>query len=159
VKEILKKYLGNKYLVLVSRLALGFIFVYASTDKIAHPGEFAEMINNYRILPLFTVNIVAIILPWIELLCGLLLISGIFTRSSALLISGLLVVFTAAMLASVLRGLDISCGCFSVTAESSKVGLKRLIEDIVMLVMSMQIFVFANPFATLESFFSKQGSR
>ncbi len=150
VNDLFEKYLGNRYLVLVSRLVLGFIFVYASIEKIAHPNDFAEIIESYRILPLAAINIVAIVLPWTELLCGLFLILGIFARSSALLVSVMLMMFIGAMLASVIRGLDISCGCFSVTTESGKIGLRRLVEDVVMLIMSAQIYAFPNSFATVE---------
>jgi hypothetical protein len=63
--------------------------VYASYDKILHPLAFAEIVYNYQILPDVLVNLVALFLPWIELLVGLSLIVGMWLPG-ALLISNLL---------------------------------------------------------------------
>ena len=122
----------NKWLNLSLRYVLGFIFTYAAIEKIAQPEEFARVIMNYRLLPLPSVNIVAIILPWIELLAGLGLIAGISIRSNAMLILFMLGIFSIAIVLALFRGLDISCGCFG-TASAAKVGWMRLFEDIAML--------------------------
>ncbi|SFM97208.1 cation diffusion facilitator family transporter [Thermodesulforhabdus norvegica] len=95
------------------RIAFGGVFVWASYDKILNPREFAEVVYNYMILPDEFINIVAIILPWIELFTGLSLIFGIFTRGSLLISIALLIVFTGAIVANIIRGIDISCGCFT----------------------------------------------
>jgi uncharacterized membrane protein YphA (DoxX/SURF4 family) len=148
--------ISNKYLTLVFRLALGIIFVYASLDKIAYPGDFATAIRNYKILPELITNIFAIILSWLELFCGIFLIVGLFTRASAFIISFMLVVFIIAIISGIARGLDISCGCFSTVDKASKVGMQRLLEDIGMLVMGLQIFFFTTPFISIETIFSKR---
>ncbi len=66
----------KKQSILVLRIILGGIFVYASTDKILHPAAFAEMIYNYQIVPDFLINLSALVLPWLELFIGVCLISG-----------------------------------------------------------------------------------
>ena len=90
---MITKILSNKYLILLSRLVLGFIFVYAAVEKISDPSGFADSIYNYKIFPLFIINIAAVILPWIELAAGLLLIFGITIKENALIINSFLVVF------------------------------------------------------------------
>lgn len=102
---------------LSARLILGAVFVYASIDKIFHPEAFAGAVYNYQILPDFLINLTAIILPWLELILGLLLIVGLLREGSVLIVTGLLVVFLGAMIFNLARGLDIHCGCFSTSMD------------------------------------------
>lgn len=128
----------NSYMLLFLRLFVGGVFIYASIDKIAHPGQFAHAIENYRILPYFLVNIFAIILPWVELVAGLLLISGVWSGASALIISGLLTMFIIAIMAGLVRGLDISCGCFTASG-GEKLGLSLILRDVILLLITIHI--------------------
>ncbi len=140
MNSTLNNFFGQQWLQLVLRYLIGFIFLYAAVEKIAQPEEFARAIMNYKILPLFSVNIAAIIFPWIELLAGLGLIARVQTRANALLIAAMLVIFSIAIAIALVRGLDISCGCFG-TASASKVGLGRLFEDIAMLVSTLPLLL------------------
>ena len=67
----------EKYIVLLSRIILGGVFIYASLDKIANPAEFAKAVGNYHVLPFGVENLLALVLPWMELLVGLALILGV----------------------------------------------------------------------------------
>lgn len=125
--------LSNKYLVLAARLILGAVFIYASLEKIQNPAGFAQAIYNYRMVPESLINIMAIVLPWLELICGVLIIVGVFVRGSALLIGAMLAVFIVALSSAILRGLDISCGCFTLEGGRGIAG-KTLIEDILLMV-------------------------
>jgi uncharacterized membrane protein YphA (DoxX/SURF4 family) len=102
-------------LVLLARLILGVVFIYAAIDKIIHPGAFAEVIYNYQILPDYLINLTALVLPWMELVVGLFLVLGLFREGSVFIVTGLMVVFLSAMVFNLARGLDIHCGCFSST--------------------------------------------
>jgi uncharacterized membrane protein YphA (DoxX/SURF4 family) len=113
----------QKKIYLLLRLFLGAVFLWASLDKIYNPDAFAEIIENYHILPSGLVNLTALLLPWVEAVCGLLLISGFFVDGAALTINIMLVVFMFALLFSLYRGLDITCGCFSTTLHSPKSNL------------------------------------
>jgi uncharacterized membrane protein YphA (DoxX/SURF4 family) len=104
----------------VLRVGLGVIFIWASWGKIADPAAFARVVQNYQILPLPLVNPTAVILPWVEAVCGVCLISGVLARGSALLLNGLMVVFTLALGWNALRGIDTDCGCFSVAVQADK---------------------------------------
>ena len=114
----------------VLRWALALVFIYAGAVKIMDPNGFAEQIDNYRVLPYILVTLMAAILPWIEILCGLLLILGKGIRGSSLILVALNVVFLIAISSAMARGLDITCGCFAVTDEGSRVGFTRLGEDL-----------------------------
>jgi putative oxidoreductase len=102
------------------RVALGVVFIVASLDKIQNPQSFADNIANYRVMPYQLINLVAIMLPWIEIVAGSLLVVGIWIRANALVASGMLVVFSLAILQALLRNLDISCGCFSTDPAAHK---------------------------------------
>ena len=136
----MKRLLENPLILLVLRLSLGGMFVYASWDKILHPAQFAQAVYNYKILPVPLVNLFALILPWIELLSGLCLILGIYIRGNALVITCLLFTFVAAAVISIYRNLDITCGCFD-TAGGRKVGARLIIEDSSLLLMSLWVLV------------------
>jgi uncharacterized membrane protein YphA (DoxX/SURF4 family) len=100
------------------RIALGLVFIYSSWSKISDPPGFAEVIWNYRILPGYLVNPIAITLPWLELLAGLALLFGFIRRGAALLAAGMLIIFIAALATDLVRGIAVDCGCFSVAAQS-----------------------------------------
>jgi putative oxidoreductase len=99
------------------RWFLGVLLVWASLSKIANPQEFYINIAAYKMaLPGLLLRLAAMILPWLELLCGLLLLSRIWTRSAlvwAMVMFGVFVFCTGQAWA---RGLEISCGCFNLKA-------------------------------------------
>lgn len=85
------------YFFIGMRLLLGAIFIAASIDKIAHPAKFAEIVQNYQILPDYMVNIASIVLPWLEALLGALILFGWWLPGATAIASLLLVVFMAAL--------------------------------------------------------------
>lgn len=109
------------------------IFIFAGISKILNPAAFARDIDNYRLLPYLLVTFIAIILPWLELLCGVFLIVGRWRKGAAFILMLLTFIFLIAIGSAIARGLDITCGCFSTTIEGTKVGYTRLIQDIVLL--------------------------
>jgi hypothetical protein len=72
---------------------------------------FVQMLLNYRLMPEVLVGIVAAGLPMLEIAAGLLLLLGIKRRSCLLLIMPLLGIFMVIMAVTLLRGLNIDCGC------------------------------------------------
>jgi len=121
-------------IAIITRLFLGFLFLYSALDKILYPAKFAEVIYNYRLLPVELLNICAMIVPWIEITIGITLLLGVWVTASALLLSGLTIVFIGLLLSAIVRGLNIECGCFSLDAEGSLVSWKRIFEDILILI-------------------------
>ena len=128
-----------KILELASRVLLGAIFVYASLDKIVDPAAFAQAIANYQILPSSWVNVVALTLPWLELVSGICLIAGKLIRGSALLVTLMLVIFMGALGYSAYRGLDIACGCFSLNNEAAGRIYMDLLRDAALLAVALMV--------------------
>jgi putative oxidoreductase len=80
-------------------------------------------------------------MPWLELICGVLIIVGLLLRGSAVIIGLMLLIFIVALSSALVRGLDISCGCFSVSDEHG-VAVDLLVRDIFLLVAAAIVFVF-----------------
>ena len=134
----------RKLLTAVLAIALGGVFVYASLDKIVHPDAFARIVYHYRLVgpsaslgPL-PANLVAVTLPWVEMVAGIALISGVWRREASGLVALLLVVFLGAVSWALLHGIDIeNCGCFTVTGNGRGAGIKLLLEDAVLLAVAL----------------------
>jgi len=127
--------LKNKTLLVLFRLVLGGLFVYAGVVKVLDPLDFAQNIRNYRLVGQSLSFMAAVVLPWLEILAGVALAAGIWKRASALIISGLLVFFILLTLVTIARGLDVECGCFG--ALSRKSGFGVILEDLGMLFMGL----------------------
>ena len=129
---------------LAFRLYLGGLFVYASLYKINYTAEFAETIAGYQMVPYWGVNLLAVILPWIELISGILLVIGIRTRTASAVVGFLLVLFTLGIVTNLLRGSQISCGCFQSTDDP--ISGWTVFRDLVWLAMAVHVFFFDRAF-------------
>lgn len=112
----LRNALQSDWLTIRVQLALGTIFVVAALPKIVDPPSFAHMIYNYRILPGVLVNLMALAMPWVELLAGLALLFGFWRGTARSIIGSMLAVFIVAISINLLRGNAIDCGCFDMSA-------------------------------------------
>jgi uncharacterized membrane protein YphA (DoxX/SURF4 family) len=114
------KVLRHPWLHVALRLVVGGFFLYASLDKIIDPKAFARIVYQWQIVGPVLGNAVAVVLPWVEALAGVLLVAGIWKRESSLLIALLLVAFIGAAASVMARGIDVeNCGCTSVSAAGS----------------------------------------
>lgn len=144
MNNLLKNVLENNWIELAARWILGITFIYASYHKILAPADFAKIVYGYDLFPHHLINLIAIFLPFIELISGLTLILGIYPRSAVLIINGMLLAFIIVLSINLIRGHEFDCGCFSVekagylsTAEST------LIRDIIYLILGLQVFLFS----------------
>lgn len=100
------------------RIILGMVFLVSCAGKIADPAGFASIVDNYRLLSPPLVWTTAVILPWIEALCGLALVFGRFHKGATLLICLMMIVFIGIIQYNGYRGLNVACGCFSLSAQA-----------------------------------------
>jgi len=121
-KWLLKRVLG---------IILGGLFFYAGLQKHFHVYEFAEAVLAYQLGPIWLAGVVAAVLPWMELITGGLLVAGFKRRSCLLIIALLMASFLVIMLVTLVRGLNIDCGCGLFFQR--QVGLVSLLEDLALL--------------------------
>jgi len=125
----------------LAALILGGVFVAAAVPKILHPAEFALAVFRYHLLPSPLINLLAIYLPWLELVSGLTMIFlPRWRRAAALVIMLMLVVFTTAVSTRLVRGLDIACGCFSVDPHHGRIGLWNVARNLILLGMGLWVY-------------------
>lgn len=108
----MRRFFENRWFLLVLRLALGGVFLFAGTTKAINPQAFADSIATFKMLPPQLINIVALGLPPFEILLGLMLVSGWKARAASLAVAGLSIVFGVALGQALIRGLVVDCGCF-----------------------------------------------
>ncbi len=128
-------------LLYVIKLVLGVTFIYASYHKIADPAGFAKIIYGYAIFPSHSINLLAIVIPFIELVAGFSLILGLYSRSALFLINVLLTGFVLSIGFNLLRGHQFDCGCFSFTAQNHLTSnISLLIRDTALLASGMYLW-------------------
>lgn len=122
--------MSPRWIIACCRFLLALVFILASIHKIIYPETFAQTIYQYQILPDSMINLVAITLPWIELVAAVAILTPTsFKDGAALLMLLMLAVFALAMSFNILRGLDISCGCFS-SGDTDTIGWSNVVRNL-----------------------------
>jgi len=103
------------WLVLLCRFAIAALFLLAAFMKLRDIPSFALAIQAFRIIPDHAGHVTrfaAYFIPWFEVVAGLALLFGVWTRAAALALSLLLGAFMVMIVTVVLRGIDTTCSCF-----------------------------------------------
>ena len=135
----------TRILLLLGRLALGGILIYAASAKLHPPislslSFFAMQVDSYQLLPAQLVSPFAHTLPWVELALGLLLLLGWQLRYVAAATTALLGLFFGVMVRTFALGLEISCGC---VGPGEKLGTKTLLRDGTLLALALAVTIGA----------------
>lgn len=129
----------KRILMILLRMGLGIVFVYASFWKIRNPEAFAGSVAAYDVLPFFLNHLVAATFPWIEATCGILLITGYRVKAAAGIVAALNIIFIVLLASTVVRGLDIDCGCFRQGGAKTP-AWQVILRDFIFLAMAVSIF-------------------
>jgi len=143
----------------VVRVGLGCLFIYSSLPKIRQPYDFLSSVYEYELVGPKLGILVAMTLPWLELLTGLCLVGGIFVGGALLASIVMAAMFTYVLASALHRGLDISCGCFG--AGGDIISYSTLIRAVVILLFSILAYiwvVFAGPWGYLAKSGKSEGS-
>jgi uncharacterized membrane protein YphA (DoxX/SURF4 family) len=162
-------------LVLLLRLGLGGLFLFAAYQKLfasmfSHQ-NFLEAIQAFRVLPAtpdwdWLLIGATYTIPWVELLCGLALVVGFWTRSAALVIGLLLMVFIAGIVSVTLRKWHADCSCFgqykllcgnkslpaamAIFRDAPPVGWCKVVEDSVMVLAAAAVWTWGGGRVSLD---------
>ena len=121
-------------------MALALVFITAALPKIMHPAGFSLSIYRYQILPHGAVNLLAIYLPWIELFSAGFILWPRYRQAAAMLVFAMLLMFTVAIVVSMLRGIDVACGCFTVDPDAHRLGWQNVFRNVALLAMATWVF-------------------
>jgi uncharacterized membrane protein YphA (DoxX/SURF4 family) len=140
----MRRWLLHPKLTLAARILLGLVFIAAALPKIADPPGFAKAIWAYALFPPWSLNPLALLLPWLELFCGLALCLGRWTPAAVLWTSALLLSFSLALAINLARHHPIDCGCFGSAPHRSEterlVDMRwALLRDIGLLLLAAQV--------------------
>lgn len=134
---------GHTWVALPVRWYLAVVFLLACWHKILDPGAFAIDIATYDILPTELVNLMALVMPWVEAATGVMLILGFRTRATALLVAAMMAVFVAAVSVALSNGLQMSCGCFASQAMvDDPISGWTVARDVGWLLLAVYVLVF-----------------
>lgn len=134
----MRKLIDNPVLILIIRSFIGVLFIFYGVAKIADPSQFANEIGNYGMTPDFITQLMALILPWAEMIIGVLLLFGIYQNENGLIATAMLLMFTFAVIFAFASGLDINCGCSGGNAQQ-KVGWLKILENFGLIVLTSVI--------------------
>ncbi|NWJ39514.1 MAG: DoxX family membrane protein [Geothrix sp.] len=116
----MRAWLRHPSVTLAARLILGLVFIAAALPKLADPPAFAKAIWGYALFPGWSLSPLALVLPWLEMFCGLALCLGIWTRAAALWLGALLLSFCLALGFNLARRHPVDCGCFGGAAPKTE---------------------------------------
>ncbi len=152
------KTIARDAISVTARAVLAVTFIWASIHKIADPSDFALQIATYQILPLGLINLQAIVLPWLEIITGLLLVVGLSTRPAALLTCGMNVMFIAAIAIALSNDLQLQCGCFASSQAGDQMDAGLLFRDVLLLLAGAFLVAIEPDRLTLDHFLSRRKS-
>lgn len=111
LKRIRVRHLTQGF-ALLARVGLGCLFLYSALPKIRQPYDFLHDVYSYELVGPKLGLLVAMVLPWAELLAGICLLGEIFVSGALLVCAAMAAMFTFVISWALYHGLDISCGCF-----------------------------------------------
>ena len=141
--------------VLFVRVILGGVLLVTGALKVGHTPDLASAIAGFRLLPASVIPLMALLLPFFEILLGVYLLLGLFTRVTAWVVCVQFVVYGAAIASAVIRGIPANCGCFgphdTATADWPHVGF-----DLFLAVLAALIALYAPGALALDERLSKR---
>lgn len=136
------------------RFIIGGVFIWAGAIKVLDPFSFFEAVKAYDIIPDYMLIPFALHIPWIEVICGISLLLGFWTRSSGFIILLLLLSFLTALGVNISRGADFSCGCFGIEGQYSLHW--AFVQDMILIVFSVLILKKNTTPLSLDNFIQKR---
>jgi putative oxidoreductase len=113
---------------MISRLLISLVFLVAGALKLSDPLAFADGIAAFHIFPGWSINPLAMGVPYFEIFTGAGILCGRTRSAAALAACGLSACFVVLYATALARGLDVTCACFgkwTLLQASTRVGFVR----------------------------------
>jgi len=127
-----------------ARVVLAAILISASAGKIMHPHDFLRVVYQYEICEQRYALLVAVVVPFVELVSGMFLVMGWHLGGAALTCCGLFAVFFAATTSAYLRHLKTDCGCFGLVGHLPLSGWTVLVDAFLLVISLFLLFYYMN---------------
>jgi hypothetical protein len=134
---------NNKFFPFLFRMILGLVFLFSGYFKLIDPVLFAESVYNYQVLGMGFSGWVAVFVPMFEVIVGISLIIGFWLFESLLITAALYILFDGMILQAMIRGLDISCGCFS-PSESGPIDVFKIMQNMLLTLLAFGALYLSN---------------
>lgn len=121
------------------RLIAGGALVLAAMFKLRDPSTFMLSINSFKMVPEALIPYMAYALPWTEMIAGVLLVYGAWSRAAAAIAAGLYALFTLSFVWVLAKGLPVDCGCFGGLFGSETVGAKSILRNLLLAAAAVAI--------------------
>jgi uncharacterized membrane protein YphA (DoxX/SURF4 family) len=142
----LRHFLGSNKTISVLQVILGGVYLYAGLSKVFFPGHFSRALSGYKLIPQILHPAIRNVLPWVELVFGILLLMNLYSKLSSIILGLLTAAFILTIAAHLVMGVRISdCGCFSQalivskTVKSQYYELGLIIRNIFLLLLCVLI--------------------
>ena len=143
MNNLLRSITGNSRIELAARWILGLTFIYASFHKIVSPADFAKIVYGYDLFPALFINLIAIIIPFLELITGLALVIGVYPRSAAIILNALIMAYIIVLAINLIRGHEFDCGCFSFGESGYTSSTEAtLVRNVIYFIVGMAVILF-----------------
>ena len=149
----------GRIFLLVLRLALAGLFVWAATVKLQDPRAFLYSIKGFDLLPAHILEPLAFMVPWTEIVCAGALVFGIWSRAAALALVGMLIAFIGAILSAIVRKLVVECGCFgdySFMCKPGAIGWCNIWQNGVLLLVALPIVLWGGGALSIDSLVARR---
>lgn len=142
----MKIILSHPLNLFILRIIIGSAFILASYTKILDVQHFKAVVTEYQILPDSLVPLTAVVLPWLEFICGVMLILNIHTQSNALIVITILFIFIYGLTNNLYRGLVHDCGCFDFLTQwfgiKEEISFSQIIRDLILMLLTLPLLFY-----------------
>ena len=145
----------NPYIQLGIRIIVGLMLIYFSYHKFSAPLQWSEVVYQYRLIPFALVNIVSTLLMGLEMVAGLCILFGVFSRAAAIVGGSVVLIFLAALQINILKEVYIYCGCFKKQAYFTDVTYSNRNITFFVLLLIVLLILNKNPRFTVDNLISK----
>ena len=143
----------------ILRIFIGCMFVFSGYFKAVDLESFESLIRMYDIVPDFLAVYPAIVIPYIELITGLLLIAGYKIRAVSFILFCFMGMFSIFISINIWRGNNFDCGCFELSrlgiGISEDLSIKLVIRDVIFMLIFYVFFMAKKNYFSLESLLEK----
>jgi uncharacterized membrane protein YphA (DoxX/SURF4 family) len=145
----LTELLAHPYTVVLARWLLAAVLLVAGISKLLDREGFVQAVDAYQILPVRLARVVALGLPYLEIVLGVFLLTGLATRMAAILAIWLFATFAIAVAINLVRRRELDCHCFG-NLWQGKIGLSTLLRNLILVILSIQILIFADGYLAID---------